>query len=276
MTVLARSCQNLFWLPTPTNRKIKEALDFIHQTILDIINKRRLSGEDRGDLLSMLLLATDEAGTGQMSAEQARDEAVTLFLAGHETTSTLLSWLWVLLAQHPEVTSKLYQELDSVLGDRLPTVADLSQLPYTEMIVKEALRLYPPSWTIGRQAAETVIIEGYTIPRGSLIFASPYVVHRNPQYFDEPEQFIPERFAGNLEKRLPRYAYFPFGGGPRICIGQAFAMMEARLILATIAQRWQWSLAETVTMDPVITMRPQHGVPMRFTARQHSHIPVLV
>jgi cytochrome P450 len=255
------------WMPTARNRKWHEAAEFVEQTILHIIDNRRRSGEDNGDLLSMLLLAVDEYGTGRMTAQQARDEVMTLFIAGHETTAIGLSWVWCLLAQRPEVAAKLYDELDQVLGGRVPTTNDLIKLPYTEMVIKEGLRLYPPSWTIGRQAIEDVQIGDYMVPHGSLLFASPYIMQRDPRYFDQPDAFIPDRFAENLEKRLPRYVYFPFGAGPRVCIGQSFAMQESCLILATIAQRFRWTLTQEVMMDPILTMRPQGGVSAMIAAR---------
>lgn len=255
------------WLPTPSNRQRKAAQALIDSLIMDMIEQRRASGEDRGDLLSMLVLAMDE--TGGMSARQAHDEALTLFIAGHETTANALAWTWYLLACHPEVEAKLHAELDSALGGRAPTVADLERLPYTEMIIKESMRLYPPAWVQSREAIADVQIGGHHIPKGSILLMSQYAMHRNPRYFDAPERFIPERWADDFEKRLPKGAYFPFGGGPRVCIGQAFALMEARLALATIAQRYRFALLpdQEIVPEPMITLRPKYGIRARAVAR---------
>lgn len=257
------------WIATSKNKQLRKANSFVEKTIRRIIDERRCSGMDNGDLLSMLLLAVGENGIGQMTDQQARDEVMTLFIAGYETTATTLSWVWYLLARYPEAESKLIAELNAVLNGREPTLDDLPNLPYTEMIVKETLRLYPVSWAIGRQAIEDVTFGDYILPKGSLVFVSPYLMQHDARFFEEPEAFIPERFSDNYEKRLSRYVYFPFGGGPRICIGQAFAMMEARLVLATIAQRFRCSLAlnQTVMIDPVITMRPCGGIPMTISNR---------
>ena len=260
------------WLPTPNNRQRKEQRTILYDIIEQIIDERLDGAEngriqDTGDLLSMLLLAEDEAGHS-LSKQQVRDEAVTLFAAGHETTSNALTWTWYLLSQHPDVQARLHQEVDEVLGrganGRLPTLDDLPHLPYTEMVIKEALRLYPPAWILGaRQAAVDAELDGYPIPQGSLIFISPYVMHRQEQYYPDPEQFDPERFSPEREAELPRYAYIPFGGGPHVCIGNSFAMMEARLLLATIAQRFQLTLLqESITPLPLITLGIKEGLRM--------------
>jgi cytochrome P450 len=259
------------WVPTRDNRRGREALAVIDRTILGFIRDRRASGQDRGDLLSMLLLAVDEeaADGGRMTDQQARDEAFTLFVAGHETTANLLSWAWYLLSQHPQAEAALHAELRAVLGSRLPTMQDLPNLPYTDMLVKETLRLYPPAWTTTREAQEEVTIGGYVLPRGSVIFLSQWVSHRDARFFPRPDDFLPERWAGGFEKLLPKGAYFPFALGPRICIGNQFALMEARLILAVIAQRWRLELApgQEVVPQPVITLRPKNGLRMRVVAR---------
>lgn len=265
------------WIPIPQNRKIKRAVQKLDSVMMPIIEQRRASGEDKGDLLSMLLLAQDEDTGGRMTDQQVRDEAVSLFVAGHETTSNLLSWVWYALSQHPEIEAKLHTELDAVLDGRTPALRDLSLLPYTDMVIKETLRLYPPAWILnGRTPTEDVEIGGYTIPRGSLVFLSPYVMHRDPRNFAEPEQFRPERWADGLEKRIPRYAYFPFGGGPRVCIGNQFALMEARLVLATIARRYRLTLEpnQQVIPDPLITLRPRYGIRMRVVERARQSIRV--
>ncbi|MEZ4671956.1 MAG: cytochrome P450 [Anaerolineae bacterium] len=259
------------WLPIAQNRDAKHAIQQLDALMMPIIEERRKSGEDKGDLLSMLLLAQDEVSGSGMTDRQVRDEAVTLFVAGHETTSNLLSWAWHLLAQHPKAEAKLHEEVNGVLGGVAPTLSDLARLPYTDWVIKEALRLNPPAWILnGRKPLTDLQIGGYTIPKGSLIFLSPYVMHRDPRYFDNPSAFIPERWADGLEKRIPRYAYFPFGGGPRVCIGNQFALMEAKLVLATIAGRYSLSLASSkaVELDPLVTLRPKDGIAMRLSARQ--------
>lgn len=258
------------WLPLRRNRNRAEAGATLDQLIRQIISERRASGEDKGDLLSMLLLSEDETGA-RMTDQEARDEAVTLFAAGHETTANALSWTWYLLSQHPEIEARLQAEVDTVLGDRPATFQDLPQLRYTGMIVKESLRLYPPAWVLNaREALEDIRIDGYTIPKGGSIFVAPYAVHRNPAYFADPLRFDPERFSPENEKRIPRYAYFPFGGGPHICIGNSFALMEAQLILATIAQRVSLSLLpnQVVDIDPQVTMGPKNGVRMQVQMRE--------
>lgn len=194
-----------------------------------------------------------------MSDKQLRDEVMTLILAGHETTANTLSWTWYLLSQHPDVEDRLIAELETVLNGRPPTAADLPRLRYTEMIIKESMRLYPPVWVLeGRRAIEDLEIGGYYVPRGTTMLLSPWLAHRDSRYYPEPERFNPERWRGTFAKELPRYAYFPFGGGPRLCIGQPFAMMEAALLLATIAQRYRLVLCpgQAVTPQPSITLRP--------------------
>lgn len=263
------------WIPTADNRLRNQAATKFNQVMEQIIAERRqtaVNGQitDTGDLLSMLMLSVDEDGEF-MDDAQLRNEVATLFAAGHETTSNALSWTWYLLAQHPEVEANLHAELDNVLAGRQPTLADLPTLPYSLQIIKESMRLYPPAWILnGRLALEDVEIGGYTIPKGSTIFVSPYVMHHLPQYFDEPEAFKPERFTPEFEKSLPKYAYMPFGGGARVCIGNAFAMMEAQLILATIAQRFRLELAtdKPVQYKAQITLTPEDGIQMRLVERE--------
>ncbi|MDZ4766570.1 MAG: cytochrome P450 [Chloroflexota bacterium] len=257
------------WMPFPALIKVRAAIKQLDTLLMGIIEERRTSDDDTGDLLSMLLLAQDDEGVC-MTDRQVRDEVVTLFIAGHETTSNALTWAWVLLAQHPAVEAKLHAELDAVLGGAPPTMADLKRLPYLDMVLKEAMRLYPPAWSLNtRQPTEDIVVGGSTIPKGSLIFIVPYISHRDPRYFDQPEAFIPERWTPEFEKALPRYAYFPFGGGPRVCIGNSFALMEARLIVATIAGRYRLALAPDahIEIDPVVTLRPRGSVPMNLRLR---------
>jgi cytochrome P450 len=194
---------------------------------------------------------------------------VTLLLAGHETTANALNWLFAAIATHPEVESKLHAELDSVLGGRLPTMADLAQLPYTERVLSESLRLWPPGWAVGRQAAHDVTVAGMRIPKGTLVFMSPYVMHRDPRYFPDPERFDPDRWTPEFKAGLPKFAYFPFSGGARGCIGEPFAWMEAVLIVATLAQRWTMRLApgHQMVAEPLVTLRPKFGVKMVVTQR---------
>jgi cytochrome P450 len=263
------------WLPTAGNRKRQRAIADYSRTIERIIAERRATavhGEiaDNGDLLSMLMLARDEDG-GFMDDRQLGDEVATLFAAGHETTSNALSWTWYLLSQNLNAEAKLHEELDGVLHGRTPTLDDLPQLPYTLQVIKEAMRLYPPAWILnGRTPLTDVEIGGYTIPQGNTIFIAPYVMHRLPYHFPNPEQFSPERWTPEMEKALPKYAYMPFGGGPRVCIGNSFAMMEAQLILATMAQRYRLRLVEGTAVQPdaLITMSPAGGLPMIVEARQ--------
>ncbi|MBI1928965.1 cytochrome P450, partial [Candidatus Poribacteria bacterium] len=217
-------------LPLPSNRRFMKARQQLDATIYRMIEARRASGEDRGDLLSMLLLAQDEEGDGSgMTDAQVRDEAMTLFLAGHETTANALTWTWYLLSQNPEAEKRLHAELDAVLGDRLPSVADLEQLPYTRMVFAEAMRLYPPAWAISRRVREDYEVGGYVVPAGAIVFVSQYVMHHDPRYYPEPFRFDPERWTLQLEATRPRFAYFPFGGGARRCIGESFARMEGVL-----------------------------------------------
>lgn len=258
------------WLPTRPNRRMKAAVARLDKLIQGFIDDRRRSGEDKGDLLSMLLLARDEDGTGQMTDKQVRDEAITLFGAGHETTANALTWTWYCLSQHPAVERKLHDELDSVVGGRAPRLEDLPNLRYTEMIIKEAMRLYPPAWGTSREAIVDHEIGGHLIKKGEVIFINIYGVHRDARFFPDPERFDPERFSAENEKKIPKYAYLPFGGGPRVCIGNAFAMMEARLILATMAQRYTFSVAPGHVVAPqrVFTLRARHGMKMIAHVRQ--------
>jgi cytochrome P450 len=217
----------------------------------------------------MLLQARDvETGEG-MNDQQLRDEVMTIYMAGHETTAVALSWAWYLLAQHPDVDARLAVELRQVLGDRPATAADLPRLKYVEAIVTEAMRLYPPAYGLGRQAVRATELAGHAIAPSDIVIVPTWVVHRDARWFEDPEAFRPERWQGDLAQRLPRYAYFPFGGGPRQCIGNGFAMMEAILIVATIAQRFQLSLVpgQRITPAPYVTVRPEPGIRVRLARR---------
>jgi cytochrome P450 len=260
-------------LPLPANRRFEQARARLDRIIYRIIEERRASGEDRGDLLSMLLKAQDEEGDGTgMSDEQLRDEAMTIFLAGHETTANALSWTWYLLAQHPEAEAKLHEELDEVLAGRPPTAEDLPRLRYTEMVFAESMRLYPPAWILGRRALEDYEVGGYLIPRDSLVILSPYVMHRDPRFFPDPSRFDPERWTPEAKSARPQFSYFPFGGGPRRCIGEGFAWMEGVLVVATLARKWRLRLApeQRVEPQPGVTLRPRHGIRMTPERREVS------
>jgi cytochrome P450 len=256
------------WLPTPTNIRMERAIRQIEKVLYRMIAEKRASGRDAGDLLSMLLAAQDEDGS-RMTDKQLRDEAITLFLAGHETTANTLSWTWWLLAQNPAVEAKLHEELRSVLGGRTPSLDDLTKLVYTNHIITESMRLYPPAWGTARTAIEDHEIAGYAVPKDSGVSFTQWTVHRDARWYDSPDEFRPERWEGDLMKRLPRFAYFPFGGGPRQCIGNAFALMEAALILATIAQQYRFRLVEGHPVVPLasITLRPRHGIRAVLEAR---------
>lgn len=257
--------------PLPKGPRLLRSKRRLDQKILGIIHERRSSPSPANDLLQILLDAQDEHGS-RMTDEQLRDEIMTLFLAGHETTANALSWTWYLLAQNPGAERALAAELDSVLGVAAPTLADLPRLPYTEMVIKESMRLYPPAWGIGRRAIRDFELNGYRIPAGTNVFLLQWVTHRDPRFFPDPERFDPERWRDDPIRRgrLPRFAYFPFGGGPRVCIGAGFAMMEATLLLATLAQRFQLSLLPNSRVTPFfsITLRPKHGLKMLLRCRR--------
>ncbi|HTB13274.1 MAG TPA: cytochrome P450 [Bryobacteraceae bacterium] len=249
-------------LPLPSIRRFERARDFLDKTIYGIIAERRASKEDKGDLLSMLLLAQDEDGGAGMSDKQIRDEALTLFLAGHETTANALMWSWYLLSQNPDAAAKFYEEVDRALDGRLPTFDDLPRLKFTEGVFAEAMRLYPPAWVIGRRAKTDYSIAGFSIPARSIFMMSPYVVHRDPRWFPEPNQFNPERWSQPDDR--PKFSYLPFGGGTRVCIGERFAWMEGILLLAAVAQKWRFKLVpgHPVQTAALITLRAKHGMKM--------------
>jgi cytochrome P450 len=255
-------------VPTSRNRRMQAATRTLDNMVYRLINERRQqpgdTNEQAVDLLSLLLSMRDEE-TGQgMNDKQMRDEVITLLVAGHETTSNLLTWTWYLLSQHPEVERRLHAEVDRVLGGQLPTVEKLSELRYTHMILEETLRLYPPAWIFSRKAIADDKLGGYDISKNSMVILSPYTTHRHPDFWENPEQFDPERFTPERSAKRPHYAYFPFGGSPRMCIGSNFAMMEAQLILTTIAQRYSLRLLPDHPVEPeaLITLRPKYGLPM--------------
>ena len=257
-------------LPLPGNARFDRAVALLDRIVYRIIAERRASGEDRGDLLSMLLVADDVEGDGTgMTDRQLRDEVMTILLAGHETTANALTWTWYLIAQNPEVEARLHAEIDGALGGRPPVASDLPALGYVERVFAEAMRLYPPAWGIGRRALEEHAVGAYTIPAGALVAMSPYVVQRDARWWPDPGRFDPERFTAEAKAARPRFAYFPFGGGARQCIGESFAWMEGVLLLATIAQRWSFRLAPGARVEPqaLITLRPKHGIRMVAEAR---------
>ncbi len=255
-------------LPLPFARRFRRARARLDETIYRIIAARRASGEDRGDLLSMLLHATDAEGDGTgMSDVQLRDEVLTIFLAGHETTANALTFAWYVLSMYPAVASRLRAEVDALGAD--PTFADLSRLPYTRQVVMETLRLYPPAYAIGRRALEDYQCGAYTIRRGTVVLVMPWLQQRDARWWPEPERFDPDRWTPELIASRPKFSYFPFGAGTRICIGEQFAWTETILMLATLARRWSASLVpgHPVTLQPMVTLRPAHGMRMVLRAR---------
>lgn len=257
----------LEYAPIPWIWQMHRARRRMDAMIARIVEKRRAGGnEDRGDLLSMLLAARDPDGDGTgMDDRQLRDEIVTLLLAGHETTANWLTWTWYLLSQHPAVEARLQAELACVLGGRTPSVDDVPQLEYTRRVLAESLRMYPPAWTIERRALEDFEAGGYLVRKGTIILTCQWLVHRDPRWWVEPERFDPDRWAPEIEITRPKFAYFPFGAGTRVCIGKHFAWMEAMLVLSTLAQRWRvrYERTEAPVPEPLLTLRPKGGMPMR-------------
>lgn len=263
----------LIRLPIPPTRRFRKAKAQLDRIIYGLIEERRVSRSDTGDLLSMLILAQDEeAGTGGMTDQQVRDEALTLFLAGHETTANALTWAWYLLSQNPEVEAEFHRELDAVLGSRAPDFDDVNKLPYTRGVFGESLRLFPPAWALGRMAIRDVLIGGYTVPKGSIVLTSPYVTHRDRRFWPDPTAFRPQRFSPAEDAQRPKFTYYPFGGGSRVCIGERFAWMEGTLALAAIGQRWKLRLSTDHAVEPTaqITLRPKFGMKMRIETRQSA------
>ena len=255
-------------VPTRGNRRYRAAVEKLNGVVDGLARQRRESGETRQDLLSMLLEARDENGVC-MDPRQIRDEAMTILTAGYETTARALTWTWYLLDKYPDARAELEEELDHVLGGRTPGFEDLESLAYTEMVFKESMRLMPPVWGLSRFVAEDDEVGGYLVPKGSRVVISQYVTHHHPDLWEEPEKFVPERFTLERSTGRPKYAYFPFSGGPRQCIGNNFAMMEAKLILATIAQHYRLHLApeHPVEPEPSFTLKPRYGMPMMSESR---------
>jgi cytochrome P450 len=257
-------------LPQADREDFEKALSRIDAAVYRIIQTRRAKNEDRGDLLSMLLLAQDAEGDGEgMSDLQLRDEAMTIFLAGHETSANAMAWTWYLLSQHPEVEKKFHEEVDRNLGGRPPRMNDVMALPLTGRIFSEALRLYPPLWAVGRRAMVECQIGSYTIPRGSVVIVSSFVTQRDPRWFPEPLRFDPERWHSAARSERPRFSYFPFSAGSRSCLGEAFASAEGVLCLATIGQTWKFRVAPgpPIAMQPQLTLRARNGIKMRAERR---------
>ena len=252
------------WWPSARNRAFHRAVATLDQVVYDIIDGRERARSAGDDLLGMLMAARDEETGEGMSRAQLRDEVMTFLLAGHETTAVALAWTWSLLARNPEIAEQARAETVGVLGDRLPTLADLPRLPFARMVVEEAMRLYPPVWGIGRQSIGPDEVAGYDIPADALVNLSPWVTHRHPAIWDDPDRFDPERFRPGREKTRPRFAYFPFSGGPRLCIGEAFALMEAQLIVAMMLQRYRLTLVDLrpPVLEPTLTLRPKGGLRM--------------
>jgi cytochrome P450 len=273
------------WVPWPRRRRLEEAIADLDRIVYGLVAARRAEkkvpdprAHDGGaphtpgsaDLLHLLVTASDEEGDGGgLTEEEVRDEIVTLFLAGHETTSNALTWTWYLLSRHPAVEARLHDELDAVLEGRPPSLENLDRLPYTEQVIKEAMRLYPPVYVMARMAREDTEIGGYPVPRGSEVVLWIYRTHHDPRWYPDPDRFDPDRFAPAAETKLPRLAYAPFGAGPRTCIGKSFAMIEARLILTVMAQRFRFTLAPGQRVEPAarITLGSKYGMKMRVRRR---------
>src|SRR5579864_834019 len=256
--------------PTPRNRRANREYDFLDSLVYRIISERKSqpSSNHRNDLLSMLMGAMDEDGS-QMSPKQLRDETMTLFLAGHETTALTLAWTWYLLSENPGAEARLHEELRGVLGNRPPGVADLERLPYLNAVISEVLRMYPPAYIMARTSIAPSSFGGYDFPVGSTMMVSQWVMHRDARYFDDPDSFRPERWLDGLADKLPAGAYFPFGDGPRRCIGQGFALLESALVIGALAQRFRFELVPgtVVTPEPLVTLRPKNGIRMTIHAR---------
>lgn len=250
------------WIPTPRNLEQNRTIDSLYEILDSIIEERRNSTEHFDDLLQMLMEAKDEETGEQMTDEQLRFECMTIFLAGHETTALAMSWLWMLLYENPDKKAKLLEEVEQVLGDRTPTLEDLRQLTYTRMCIDETMRLYPPAWAIGRRSIEADVIGGHFIEPMTNVVMPVYCIHRDPNLWENPNDFIPERFDKDQMKGADKFAYFPFGGGPRLCIGNNFALMEMQIIVAMLVKRFNFSLlpGDKIKADTLLTLRPHGGI----------------
>ena len=264
-------------LPFPLTRRFNRALAYLDNTVYGLIAQRRQSGLEGSDLLSLLLNARDEQvgdpDAAAMTDQQLRDEVITLFAAGHETTAVALTWTWYLLATHPDVQARFHAELDEILGGRRPGPNDLPRLPYTERVLTESMRLYPPIWSTGRMTFQPITLGGWQIPAGALLVAPQLILHGDPRWFDDPLQFRPDRWTPEFKEQLPRFAFYPFGGGPRLCIGEGFAWMEAMIVLATLGQRWTMhhDPEHRIELVPMVSLRPRGGMPT-FLERRSSDI----
>jgi cytochrome P450 len=274
---LVHSWRRLFpsWFPFAQRRRGRRTARDLDALVMDVVRTKRASSERGDDLLSRMLLARDEADpTKGMDDRQLRDEAITLFMAGHETTANALSWTLLLLAEHPEIDSRVAAEVEAVLeGGRAATADDVVSLPITRAVVDEAMRLYPPAHIIGREALRDVELGGFRIPKGTTVLLSPWAMHHDPRFFPDPEAFRPERWLDGSAARLPRYVYLPFGAGPRVCVGNHFALLETVLVLASIVQRVRFERVSRapVPAQPAITLRPRNGLPLRVAPRARSH-----
>ena len=261
-------------MPLPFTLRFRNGLSYLDQTVYGLIEERRRTGLETDDLLSLLLNVRDEEAENPADAVmtdiQVRDEAITLFAAGHETTAVALVWTWYLLATHPEIQSRFHAELDETLGGRTPAPDDLPNLAFTERVLTESMRLYPPIWSTGRMTFEPITLGGYEIPAGAALTAPQLNIQRDPRWFDDPLDFRPDRWTPEFRQELPRFAYYPFGGGPRLCIGEGFAWMEAMLVLAALGQRWamRHDPAHSIELEPLVSLRPKGGMPMYLTRRE--------
>jgi cytochrome P450 len=259
------------WLPTPERRRQRRLSDRLSRIVLQAIRSRRASDEEGDDLLTMMVHMTDAETGEHMTDEEIRAEVITLYLAGSDTTALTLTYAWYEMARQPAIEARFHAEIDQVLGGRPPRFDDLERLPYTRMIFKEALRLYPPAYFMVRSVADAIDLGGHPVPRGSVLLVSPFAMHRHPGLWESPEQFRPDRFAGDAERQWDKFKYFPFGGGPRICIGNQFALVEGPLILAALGQRYRFELTHPeapLVLEPRITLGPRGGMPMRLRRRE--------
>ena len=252
-------------LPIPSIKRCKDALMKLDETIYELIEERRNALDNYDDLLSLLLsVRSEDPGDNGMSNQQIRDEAITLFIAGQETTANSISWALYLISKHPDVENKLVEEVNSISDSRALNAEDYANLKFTKMVFTEAMRLYPPAWTVVRRAIEDYNLKDYIVPSGADIFMSQYVVHRDSRYYSDPYEFKPARWKDDFIKTIPKFAYFPFGGGSRLCIGEGFAWMEGVLVLANLLSKWKFRLShkQIVKPDPLITLRPKNGIEM--------------